>query len=149
VNAGAWVATKQVAFNAQLWQAGKSAQPDQIQGGPQHFLFCVDNFRNEALSASSPMTTAEISQRRLELPFVSFIILPDLFLSLLITLRPRVTLRLIAFAVFVYVKVRGLSFTTGDAFHDYGIGSMFSCTIIHYQLRPHRADNFYVSQARL
>jgi hypothetical protein len=72
------------------------------------------------------ISTPEASQRRPELPFVSFVILPDLFLSLVIALRLRVELRLIAFAVFVYVNVRGLSFTTGDAFSDYGIGNMFS-----------------------
>lgn len=94
------------------------------------------------------MTSPAETSQRPELPFVSFLVLPDLFLALVIAFRPGVALRIIAFAAYVYVNFKGLGFTTGDAFHNYGIGSVFSSMIICCQLSLHRANIFDVPQAR-
>jgi hypothetical protein len=77
-------------------------------------------------------STAEISQKpeRPQLPFVLFVILPDLYLSLLVALRPKAHWRLLTFAFYVYINIKGLSFTSGDALQDYSLGGFFSGTAL-------------------
>lgn len=82
------------------------------------------------MSFVSSATEVRGTAVRPTLPVIPYLILPDIFLACLIAVRPLWQLRIIAFALYSYIILSGLSYTTGDGLNDYSIGSALSTRLV-------------------
>lgn len=75
----------------------------------------------------------ETAETRPPLSTFQYIVLPQLFLALVIAVRPSATWRLLAFLLMAFVNLKALSFTSGNPDIDNALGSVFG-TIIYTSL---------------
>lgn len=89
-----------------------------------------------------------MGERALLKPLLHFIV-PEFLLVFLIATRRgpnSIVWRLLGFAFYVFLNVHAISFTTGEAAADYGLGSLFGVnvfTAIHFLWLTDPLNEFY------
>ncbi|KIM90059.1 hypothetical protein PILCRDRAFT_812871 [Piloderma croceum F 1598] len=63
------------------------------------------------------------------LPSFQYLALPQLFLSLIIAIRPSAAWRLLVFLLYIYVNMKAIAFTSGDKDRDFLLGVSFGWLI--------------------
>jgi hypothetical protein len=63
------------------------------------------------------------------LPAFQYLVLLQLFLALVVAVRPKVVWRFAAFLLILYLNLRIITFTTGDIDRDYALSVAFGCLI--------------------